>query len=125
MVQETFAEDSGCFQIKKQIWQSARPWPAPSWPYLPSVVAVPATQSALSLVAYLAGINFLDLTPEGSLFGQRLFAEFHPASPPSSFLKHKHQAGGVNGGIFCFFSPSQAGRLGHQNFSLLGALSGA
>jgi hypothetical protein len=49
-------------------------------------VAGPATQSGLSLVAYLAGVNFLDLTPKGSLFGQRLFAEFHPAF--TSFLEN-------------------------------------
>jgi hypothetical protein len=47
-----------------------------------SSVAEPATQSGLSLVAYLAGLNFLDLAPKGCLFNQRLFAEFHPAFTP-------------------------------------------
>jgi hypothetical protein len=49
-------------------------------------VAAPATQSALSFVAYLAGVNFLDLTPEGSLFGQRLFTELHPAFTSLQFF---------------------------------------
>jgi hypothetical protein len=39
----------------------------------------PLSFSFLSLVTYLAGIDFLDLTPEGSLLCQSLFAELHPA----------------------------------------------
>jgi hypothetical protein len=35
--------------------------------------------SFLSFVAYLAGIDFLDLSPEGSLFRQSLFTWLHPA----------------------------------------------
>jgi hypothetical protein len=46
-------------------------------------------------VAYLAGINFLDLTPKGSLLSQRLFAELHPASPPCHIflVKYGRQVG--------------------------------
>jgi hypothetical protein len=40
-----------------------------------------------SLVAYLARINLLDLTPEGSLFGRSLFGELHPVSPPFFGIK--------------------------------------
>jgi hypothetical protein len=39
----------------------------------------PLILSFLSFVTYLAGIDFLDLTPEGSLLRQRLFAKLHPA----------------------------------------------
>jgi hypothetical protein len=39
----------------------------------------PLTLSLLSVVAYLAGINFLDLPPKGRLLRQRLFTELHPA----------------------------------------------
>jgi len=42
----------------------------------------PLILSFLSFVAYLAGIDFLDLTPEGSLLRQSLFTQLHPASPP-------------------------------------------
>jgi uncharacterized protein involved in cysteine biosynthesis len=35
--------------------------------------------SFLSFVAYLTGIDFLDLSPEGSLFHQDLFTWLHPA----------------------------------------------
>jgi hypothetical protein len=44
----------------------------------------PLNFSLLSVVAYLAGINFLDLPPEGSLLRQRFLAELHPAF--TSFL---------------------------------------
>jgi hypothetical protein len=33
----------------------------------------------LSLVAYFTGIDFLDLTPEGSLLSQCFLTELHPA----------------------------------------------
>jgi hypothetical protein len=39
----------------------------------------PLNFSLLSIVAYLAGINFLDLPPEGSLFRQCFLTELHPA----------------------------------------------
>ena len=40
--------------------------------------------SFLSLVAYLAGIDLLNLTPEGCLLSQCLFAKFH--TPDTPFL---------------------------------------
>jgi hypothetical protein len=39
----------------------------------------PLSFSFLSFVAYLAGINFLDLTPKGCLLSQHFFAGLHPA----------------------------------------------
>jgi hypothetical protein len=39
----------------------------------------PLIFSFLSFVTYLAGIDFLNLTPKGSLLRQSLFAELHPA----------------------------------------------
>jgi hypothetical protein len=48
----------------------------------------PLIFSFLSFVTYLAGIDFLDLTPEGSLLRQRLFAELHPAFTSFPFKLH-------------------------------------
>jgi hypothetical protein len=56
----------------------------------------PLIFSFLSFVTYLAGIDFLDLTPEGSLLRQSLFAELHPAftSFPIKFLvKYERKRG--------------------------------
>jgi hypothetical protein len=57
--------------------------------------------SLLSLVAYLARIlhhHFLDVAPEGSLFGPSQVAEglLHPASPPFDMGKIRGSAGPVN-----------------------------
>jgi hypothetical protein len=56
----------------------------------------PLIFSFLSFVAYLAGIDFLDLTPEGSLLRQRLFAQLHPAFtsfPFKLYLKYEREKG--------------------------------
>ncbi|MHB9072470.1 MAG: hypothetical protein ACYC6G_02975 [Desulfobaccales bacterium] len=56
----------------------------------------PLIFSFLSFVTYLAGIDFLDLTPEGSLLRQSLFAELHPAFtsfPFKFYLKYVRKKG--------------------------------